>query len=171
MSLNLSGQGATSANMNDPSGSIASAYTRHLHSGANWFFWIAGLSLINSIITLSKGGWSFLAGLGITQIFDGLAIGLSDSLGGGATAVALLLDLLVAGCFVALGMFARRAMLWAFVVGMVVYALDGVLLAFFQVWLSVAFHAFALYSVYRGFNATRKLDALKTATGTGLMEH
>ncbi|MDT7540639.1 MAG: hypothetical protein QOE33_543 [Acidobacteriota bacterium] len=171
MSLNLNGQSMTSASVNDPSGSIASAYTRHLNSGANWFFWIAGLSLINSIVSLSKGSWSFLAGLGITQIFDGLANGLSDELGGGATAVALILDLLVAACFVALGMLARRAMLWAFVVGMVIYALDGVLLAFFQVWLSVAFHAFALYSIYRGFNATRKLAALKSETGVGLMEH
>ena len=37
-------------------------------SGANWFFWIAGLSLVNSLIILFSGEWSFIVGLGATQI-------------------------------------------------------------------------------------------------------
>lgn len=165
MSLNLSGQDSSpTSNINDQSSYAAIEHTRHMHSGANWFFWIAGLSLINSIIALVKGGWSFLAGLGVTQVIDGLAIGLSDELGGAAVAVALVLDLIVAGFFVGLGLYARRAMLWAFVLGMIVYALDGVLLAAFQVWLSLAFHAFALYGIYRGYAAARKLKELAGGT-------
>ena len=39
-------------------------------SGASWFFWIAGLSIINSIILLAGGQWNFIVGLGVTQIID-----------------------------------------------------------------------------------------------------
>ncbi len=36
-------------------------------SAANWFYWLAGLSLITSLITLAGGGWGFIFSLGITQ--------------------------------------------------------------------------------------------------------
>jgi uncharacterized membrane protein YvbJ len=39
---------------------------RQMKSGAAWFFWIAGLSLINSIIIHS--GWSFIIGLGLLKL-------------------------------------------------------------------------------------------------------
>ena len=29
-----------------------------VHRGANWFYWIAGLSLVNSIIAVSGGNYS-----------------------------------------------------------------------------------------------------------------
>lgn len=41
-----------------------------LNSGAGWFYWIAGLSLLNSIIMLSGSDLYFVIGLGITQIID-----------------------------------------------------------------------------------------------------
>src|SRR5215467_594743 len=75
-------------------------------SGANWFFWIAGLSLVNSVILMVGGKWSFLAGLGVTQIIDALAGALSDKLGAGATAFALFLDLCAAGVIVLFGVLA-----------------------------------------------------------------
>ena len=46
--------------------------TQHA-SGANWFYWIAGLSVINSVIILAGGGWGFVVGLGITQFIDAIA--------------------------------------------------------------------------------------------------
>jgi hypothetical protein len=44
-------------------------------SGANWFYWIAGLSLATSLIALGGGSWGFLISLGTTQVIDGLAAG------------------------------------------------------------------------------------------------
>lgn len=38
---------------------------KRANSGAGWFFWIAGLSVVNSAISLLGGGWSFVLGLGI----------------------------------------------------------------------------------------------------------
>jgi hypothetical protein len=132
------------------------------HSGANWFFWIAGLSLVNSIIVLAGGRWSFLAGLGVTQIIDALAGALSGKLGAGATAFALFLDLCAAGVIVLFGLLARQRHTWAFVLGMILYALDGLLFLIVQDWLSLAFHAYALYCISRGLMANRRLLELES---------
>ncbi len=42
-----------------------------IRNGANNFFWIAGLSLVNTFIFLSGGSTSFVISPGITQIIDG----------------------------------------------------------------------------------------------------
>ena len=126
-------------------------------SGAGWFYWIAGLSLINSIATLSGSSWGFIIGLGITQVFDSFA----SSLGGSGKLVALVLDLLAAGVFVFFGVFASKRHAWAFVVGMILYALDGLIFLVVGDWLSVGFHVFALFCILAGFFANLKLSALQ----------
>src|SRR5574340_77246 len=50
---------------------------RHLN-GANWFYWIAGLSVVNSVIVLFGGAWYFLVGLGATQFVDGFMMGMIE---------------------------------------------------------------------------------------------
>src|SRR5690349_8489985 len=49
---------------------------RQVRSGARWFFWIGGLSLINTLIAMSGRGLVFIVGLGMTQIIDGFAKGM-----------------------------------------------------------------------------------------------
>jgi hypothetical protein len=154
--LNISEPGSTTT----PPGLIEE-YKRQSESGANWFFWVAALSLINSIIVLFEGQWSFLAGLAVTQVIDGLAISLAEQLGGAANVVAIILDAMVAGIFVVFGLLARRGLIWAFVLGMVIYTLDGLVFLLVQDWLPIAFHVFVLYSLYRGLAALRKLKALE----------
>jgi hypothetical protein len=128
-------------------------------SGAGWFYWIAGLSVINSIATLSGSSWGFIIGLGITQVFDALA----SNLGGSGKLVALVLDLLAAGVLVVFGVFANKGRAWAFVVGMILYALDGLIFLVVGDWLSVGFHVFALFCILAGFSANQKLRALQRA--------
>lgn len=137
---------------------------KRMLSGANWFFWIAVLSLINSVILLSSGQWSFLAGLGITQIIDALATQISAAGGSGATIIALIMDITVAGFFVFFGLMARKRQGWAFIVGMVLYGLDGLLFLLAQSWLSIAFHLFALYGIYQGLRALNRLKATEETT-------
>ncbi len=123
-----------------------------MKASASWFYWIAGLSLVNSIAALSGSSWRFLFGLGITQLIDAFGA----SLGGAAKVIVLVLDLLVAGVFVLFGVFANKGQLWAFAVGMVLFGLDGLLLVLVKDWLGVGFHAFVLYLLYRGFIACRR---------------
>src|SRR5215510_4793751 len=136
----------------------AESYLRQSQSGAIWFYWIAGLSVFNTVINLANGTWGFLAGLGITQLIDGLAKGLLDSIGGMAIAIGLFLDLMAAGVFVVFGFLAKKRQSWAYIVGMVCYALDGLIFFLAQEWLSIAFHVFVLYFIYKGMSATIKLN-------------
>jgi hypothetical protein len=40
---------------------------------ARWFYWIAGLSLINSAVVIFGGNFHFVVGLGVTSVVDVLA--------------------------------------------------------------------------------------------------
>jgi len=140
--------------------------------GANWFFWIAALSLVNSVVLLSGSGWSFLVGLGVTQIIDSIAVALTRDAASKSLAmvVAFALDLFVAGFFVLFGTFARRRHVSAFVLGMALYAADGVIFAWVGDWLSAGFHGLVLFWLYGGLKACRELtrlerEAAKTTAG------
>jgi hypothetical protein len=123
-------------------------------SGAQWFYWIAGLSLINAGIALSGQGWRFILGLGVTQLVQELA---QES--GGAGIKAGLVGLGVIAIFAFLGQRAVAGHQWAFVVGMVLYGIDGAIFLLIQDWVGVGFHAFALMMIGRGYMAARKLPA------------
>jgi hypothetical protein len=124
-----------------------------LRSGGSWFYWVAGLSLVNTVLGLAGAKIQFIFGLAITQVFDGVAVGM----GGSGKIVAILLDLVVAGIFVLFGVYATKGHLWAFIVGMILFALDGLIFLLFKDWLSVGFHAFVLYCLFRGLAACREL--------------
>lgn len=127
-------------------------------SGANWFFWIAALTLINSIIILSGFDWAFVLGLALTQVFDVGAVLLAEA--GGAEgvsifhAIAFVMDLFVVGVFCTLGFFARRAAKWAFIVGMIFYGLDTFLTLLTFSFIGIGIHLFALYCIYKGYSNT-----------------
>ena len=46
------------------------AWAAQAKGGANWFYWVAALSLINSAAFVFGAGVHFLAGLGLTEIAD-----------------------------------------------------------------------------------------------------
>ena len=128
-----------------------------LRSGASWFYWIAGLSLINSVVALTGSNWRFIFGLGLTQVIDALGREFS----GGALAVMLALDVIVTGMFVLFGVFAHKRHLWAFIVGGVLLLLDSLLILLFKDWIGLAFHAWVLFSLFVGAKACQQLNAAK----------
>ena len=132
-------------------------------SGANWFYWIAGLSLVNSGVMLAGGDWGFIVGLGITQLADAIGMAAAEEMGAGIGLRAFVFgfDAFVAGIFVFFGFLAGKRHNWAFVVGMALYAADGLLFLLVADWLSLGFHAFALFGLFGGLTAGRKLAALE----------
>lgn len=127
-------------------------------AGANWFFWIAGLSLANSIIAAMGKEWGFIMGLGTTQAIDGIA----KAAGGGSAGalIALAFDLLVLAVVCLFGFLCRRGFVWAFAVGMVLYALDALVFLVIGDWFGLGFHALVLFFLFGGMSALRKLKAL-----------
>jgi hypothetical protein len=131
--------------------------------GCNWFYWIAGLTIITSLIAVGGGGIRFLISLGVTHIIDGIAAGLAVEMGAGAKAVALVLDLIVTGIFVLFGYLANQKQIWAYLIGMVVFAFDGLLSLLVGDIIGVLAHAFVLFFLFRGFMAGRDLLVLEKA--------
>jgi hypothetical protein len=125
-------------------------------SGARWFFWIAGLSIINACIHAGGSKTTFLIGLGVTQIVSAIARH-ADSLAAG---VGLALNVFIAGVFIIFGVFAGKRHSWAFVTGMILYALDGVLMVLFRDLPGTAFHVLALVFIFMGFKASRTLNEM-----------
>lgn len=134
-------------------------------SGANWFLGIAGLSLLNSIFTLSGSTFGFLIGLGITQFIDIVALLIIQDYQPESPIIiqiiALFLDSAIIGFFALFGLLARRGHLWAFIVGIILYLLDTFFTLFLEMWIGVAFHAFALFSLWNGLQASRALNQYK----------
>src|SRR5262245_42801333 len=110
--------------------------------GANWFFWIAGLSIINTFMLLGEANRQFVIGLGITQVANVIALEMIKQAPETATAakgVAYALTFLASAFVAAFGIGARYRLSWVFIVGMTLYAIDGLLFLLFQDWLSVGF--------------------------------
>ena len=137
--------------------------TQSYKSGANWFYWIAGLTIVTSVIAFGGGGIRFLISLGVTQIIDGVAEAISAEGGGGAKVVALVVSLLISAVFVIFGWLANQKMLWAYIVGMVLFGLDGLLSLVAQDWIGVIAHGVVLFFLFRGFMAGRDLVSLEKA--------
>ncbi len=129
-------------------------------NGAGWFLAIAGLSIINSVLTMSGANFHFIFGLGITEIVD--AIGRQSGTTG--SALSLVVNLFIAGVFLLFWNFARRGEKWAFLVGMGLYAVDGLILVPFKDFLGVAFHAYALFRIYSGMKGVPVLEELRRRT-------
>lgn len=113
-----------------------------VQSGARWFWWIAGLSLVNTVMFHSGSNTNFVIGLGITAV--------SDAVFENNKAIGFTIDFLVVGFFFLMGLKARQGRLWPFVLGLVVYALDALLYVRFADWMPVGFHALAIFFIVRG---------------------
>ncbi|MFN7141240.1 MAG: hypothetical protein ACK4UN_18080, partial [Limisphaerales bacterium] len=133
------------------------ALDNKIKSGASWFYWIAALTAINTALALSGKDWSFIIGLGITQVFDVLGA----EMGAAGMAVAVGLDAIAIGLFVLFGFFARKGHAWAFITGMALYGLDSCLSLLAEDWVGFGFHGFALFCIFGGYKACRDLKDLR----------
>ena len=134
-----------------------------LRQGSSWFFTIAALSGINSLLQIFDAKIHFIFGLGITQVAGSVA-----RQSGNGTAILLLVDGLFIGLLLLCGKWARQRSQGAFLGGMLAYALDGLLLVLFAAWIDAAVHAYALYRMWQGYAASRELAQLEQAAQPGL---
>ncbi len=131
-----------------------------LKGSASWFFAIAALSLVNSILMMAEANWHFFFGLGITDVVAALA----HPLGSAGIVAALVVNVFIAGIVVLFGVFARKGQKWAFIVGMVLYAMDALLVLLFRDYLAVLVHGYALWAISRGIKAIEPLRKIEQAT-------
>jgi len=144
------------------------ALLAQLRSGANWFYWIAGLSVVNSLIFAFGGKVSFIAGLGLTQIVDGIFDAIVTAGAPSAVrAVAIVISFVVIAMFALFGYYANKAITWVFILGIAIYALDAFLLLVLGAYFAAGFHAFALIYIIRGFIACRAVKQFNAQASVG----
>ena len=139
----------------------AAGFARRVKTGANDFYWIGGLSVLNSFISMLEGGLTFVIGLGLTQLVDAFARIFSNDVPDGALifkVIGLVISVGIASIFAMFGYFAGKGERWAFIVGMILYALDALLLLVFTDWIGFFFHLYFLWGLWNGLKA---LDQLK----------
>jgi hypothetical protein len=136
---------------------------RTVQSSASWFWWVAGLSLINSVGAMFDSAYGMVLGLGITQMIDAIFLYGADGASVQPTmavrGIHLALVLAIAGVFVALGVFAKRHSAMAFVVGMALYLADALIYVVASDWIGVGFHAFVLFMLWGGYATLRAIQA------------
>jgi len=119
-----------------------------VRSAARWFWWIAGLSVVNTVLSHSGSDTNFVVGLGITAV--------SDAVFSQAKVIAFAIDAVAVGFFSFMGLKAMRGSAWAFYAGLAVYAIDALIYVRFQDWMPVAFHALAIFFIAKGVMRLRE---------------
>lgn len=134
-----------------------------IKSCANWFYWIAGLSLVNSVSAISGSNWRFVLGLGITQIVSEIA----KNMGSAGQGAAFIVNLFIAGIFILFGYVSNQHRRWAFVVGMLFFGIDTLILLLAMDIIGIAFHIYAMYWIFKGYQLVGQLQVLEPAPRQG----
>jgi hypothetical protein len=128
-------------------------WAEQVRSGSGWLFIIAALSAVNSIISAFGGSIAFVVGLGVTQFFDVIGLLIAEAqpdIGLIVRIFAFVTSIGAAGILAVFGWFARRGGTWAFVLVGLGYALDTLLVLFFEDYAGALFHALGLFYIGRG---------------------
>ena len=145
---------------------IRALLTQRMHRGASWFFTIAVLSGVNTVLQISNAKVHFILGLGITDVVDHIARGRGQN---GMIAM-ILIDGLFVVMLVLCGVWARHGSQASFMVGMIAYGLDGVLLLVYGGWIEGLVHGYALWRLWDGYAACSELDKLNQNVQPGMSQ-
>jgi hypothetical protein len=81
--------------------------------------------------------------------------------------LAIGLAALTVGFYFMMGLQAQQHRLWAFYLGLAVYAVDALIYARFDDWMSVGFHALAIFFIAKGIIRVRELARVSAPAATG----
>lgn len=126
---------------------------------ANWLYWKAGLTVVNSILAMAGVYWQFFIGLTVPQLFHGVLIGIGEmspdtnlKLFHG---VVFMISLAGSGLTAFFAYKAKQAKRWAFVLGIIIYSFDGLLyLLTFSIF-GILIHIFAIYALSKGYSGCK----------------
>ena len=136
---------------------------KQVKSGASNFYWIAALSIINSLGAVFNLGVNFVIGLGVTQFVDAIAMIIGEGMPEQNALIrtfGVVLSMGISAVFAVFGYFAAKGHRWAFITGMVFYTLDALVLFAVKDWFGFGFHIFLLWGLFTGLQALKKLQTL-----------
>ena len=128
------------------------------NKGASWFYWIVGLTIINTIVVQSGIDFAFSLGATVTLVSYGVAQALGTST---AHVMALGFDVLVIAFYAMCGVMGSRGATWAFILGLIAFTIDSLFaLIGFQI-IGILIHGYALFCIFNGMMACVNLNRLK----------
>ncbi len=136
---------------------LEAAYSK-VKKGANWFYWISALSIINTILSTFDAQVNFVLGLGLTQFCDGITSVMNNAT---IKYICIGFEILVCGFFFVCGNKGGEFSKPFFIAGMVVYVLDAVLVGYFGAILACVFHLYALFFIFNGYRAIAEYETIK----------
>lgn len=127
----------------------------HANKACGWFVAIAIFSVINSALIFFKSNTTFVIGLGFTTIVDGIISGIRKEAHGGVanvlTVIGFIINFIVIGIYVLIWYLSKIGSKAAYIIGMVLYALDSLIFFIGPEWVGLGFHAFFLFSIITGY--------------------
>lgn len=121
--------------------------------GADWFFWLAVLSIINTLLVYFYRIPNTPVALGLTQWVDGTHGGITSTM----TPSAFITNILIAAALAMFGLLARRGSDLAFVVGIFLYVIDAFLSIGVRDFWGFGVHLIALFFLGKGLLASRHI--------------
>ena len=120
---------------------------------------------MNSLIIAFGGDLYFVVGLGVNHLITGIIYGMGgvdfDLIPTGIRIAVLFITTIISSIFFLFGFFANKKYAWAFITGMIFYALDGLIFLMINDFFSIAFHALAIFFIFRGYLASQNLKKLE----------
>ncbi|NJK91469.1 MAG: DUF4339 domain-containing protein [Blastochloris sp.] len=140
-------------------------------SGAYWFYWIAGLSVVNIILHSVQSNVSLALGLATTDLlyYFGESMAEDPSLGyvrGIVLGINVLLIVLTAAC----GWLASMGHRYLYLFGLILVAFDSLLFIFpFFSFIAIAVHGYALFAMGTGLLALWKIREAESKLSSSLV--
>jgi hypothetical protein len=137
--------------------------SRATSDGPGVFYYVAGISLINSLLIMLNFG--FYGSLAITTLISGIGFYIAESVNGGTAtsfiinAIAFAVNAVIAGIVAGFGYLSGKGHAWAYVVGMIAYTLDALIMIWLGDWIEVLIHLYVLYLLWKGWSGLRKINA------------
>lgn len=146
--------------LTQPTAGEEAVTARQVKNGAAWFYWIAGLTVLNVVTILCGLSWTFLLSLLLPIFIADTSYREHDS---GEYISTALVTAFSAWIYLLLGRAAQKGARWAFITGIIFYGLDTLF------WigakegraLGLILHVAALFGMGRGLGAAKRWDALR----------
>jgi hypothetical protein len=125
---------------------------------AGWLFVIGSLSILSKFMDGFGISFDFIFGLGAAQLIDMLLIktGISSSIA--FFFVSLFFNIIISSVFFVLATYAEKAQAWAFIISLIFYGVDLILVLILGKWFALIFHAVALYGIFFGYKSLRAVE-------------
>jgi uncharacterized membrane protein len=125
------------------------------------FYYIAGFTIINAILVLSKTDSMLIGGLGAGVFAQAISMGIDADASMGmanmASLLGIIINLVLASFFVLFGVYGSRGFRWPVLIGMFAYLADTLLFVMIDDWLSVILHVFFLVLLSGSFLINNQL--------------